>query len=222
VNFIECFYACLSLAGLVGPIVLLSIITGLLFIAYIFDRGYKPLLGAQFGLTGAISVSLASMQCYMSSWVWGYMVLVIGGAVVLTAIRHLNRRRLLSESLGSFPSLSAMEKEFGVTIVVLDTQRVRAVALGGKVYLSVGILEMLEDVELRAVVAHEVFHLTRSPSRILSAILALTSLTFLRLSDEASADAYAARIAGAEAISRALQRLDIVDCDERTAVLLGD
>ncbi len=107
-----------------------------------------------------------------------------------------------------------------MNIVVLDAQRARAVAYKDTVYLSVGLLERLDDDQLRAVVAHEVYHLeTRSP-RMLSSFLALTSLTFLRFSDEREADAYAARMVGMEAIAGALETLSIRDRKERAAILL--
>lgn len=156
-------------------------------------------------------MSLASMDCYMSSWIWGYLGLVMLGTMLIAALRHRNHRRLIRDSLGSFPALSDLEREFGVAITVLDSQKVRAVAHKGTVYLSVGLLEKLDDEELRAVVAHEVYHLRRSPSRLVSLLLALTSLTFVRYRDEEAADAYAADVVGPDAIARALATLEIRD-----------
>ncbi len=214
-NALECFYICLTTTGLLVPILVVTAITVLLFVAFYLERGFKPLLGAQLGLTGAISVSLASMDCYMSSWLYVYLGFVALGAAVIALVRHHNRTRLLRESLGSFTGLADLELEFGVAITVLDTQRVRAVAHRDVVYLSVGLLERLEEDELRAVVAHEVYHLRRSPSRLLSLFLALTSLTFVRHTDEGAADEYAADVAGAKAIARALRRLEIIDGADR-------
>jgi heat shock protein HtpX len=216
---LACFVACLKASGLLWPIAGLSLITGLLLVAHLRDRGYRPLLGAQFAITGGVSASLASMDCYMSSWVWAYLLLVAGGAAGLTAVRRINRTRLLRDSLGSFPALADLEGEFGVAITVLDTQRVRAVALGDRVFLSMGLLELLEGDELRAVVAHEVYHLRFSPSRVLSILLALTSLTFVRYDDEGAADAYAARVAGPHAIANAMERLHIKDARRRARAL---
>jgi heat shock protein HtpX len=212
---LDCFYVCLTANGLLVPLGILSAVTALLFVAFYFDRGFKPLLGAQLGLTGVVSVSLASMDCYMSTWIWGYLGFVLLGGVLIAAFRHRNHKRLLRESLGSFPSLADMEGEFGVAIIVLDTQRVRAVAHNGTVYLSVGLLEKLDSDELRAVVAHEVYHLKRSPSRLLSLFLALTSLTFVRYQDEGAADEFAAEVAGADAIASALETLEIQDHGDR-------
>ena len=212
---LDCFYVCLTANGLLVPLGVLSAVTALLFVAFYFDRGFKPLLGAQLGLTGVVSVSLASMDCYMSTWIWGYLGFVLLGGLLIAVFRRRNHKRLLRDSLGSFPALSGLEREFGVTITVLDTQRVRAVAHKGTVYLSVGLLERLDGDELRAVVAHEVYHLRMSPSRLLSLFLALTSLTFVRYHDESAADEFAADVAGADTIAQALETLEIDDHNTR-------
>jgi len=218
-NVLQCFYVCLSAAGLVIPLLALTVITAGLFVAYRLDRGLKPLFGAQMAMTLLISTSLASMECYMSSWVWFYLGAVVAGAAVLGLLRTFDRMRLERGSLGRFAGLAAMEDEFGVEIVVLDTQRVRALAYRDAVYLSVGLLERLDDDQLRAVVAHEAYHLEALSPRMLSSLLALTSLTFLRYSDEAHADAHAARLVGEDALRGALERLEIVDRDERASAL---
>ena len=219
-NGLECFYVCLVAAGIVLPLIVLTAVTAGLFMAYRWGRGVKPLFGAQLMLTVMISSSLASMDCYMSTGVWVYLGAILGGVIVIGLLRTWNGSRLKSDSLGRFDALSDLEEEFHVDIVVLDAQRARALAYKDTVYLSVGLLERLDDDQLRAVVAHELYHLeTRSP-RMLSSFLALTSLTFLRYSDEGEADAYAARMVGMEAIAGALEALRIRDRKERAAVLL--
>ena len=218
-NGLECFYVCLAAAGLVFPIIVFTAITAGLFVAYKFEKGYKTLVGGQMMVTALVSTSLASMDCYMSTWVWFYLGGVIAGAVAIGLLRAYSRSRLESSSLGRFDALADLEVEFDVDIVVMDTQRVRALAYKDTVYLSVGLLERLDDDQLRAVVAHEVYHLaTRSP-RMLSSFLALTSLTFIRFSDEGEADAYAARLIGEEAIVSALETLEIRDRKKRAAAL---
>lgn len=218
-NGLECFYACLATAGLVLPLIVFTAITAGLFVAYKVDRGYKPLVGAQLMVTVMLSTSLGSMDCYMSTWVWFYLGAVIIGTVGIGLLRTYNRSRLANDALGRFDALVDLEEEFDVDIVVLDTQRARALAYKDTVYLSVGLLERLDDDQLRAVVAHEVYHLeTRSP-RMLSSFLALTSMTFLRYSDEREADAYAARVVGAEAIVGALETLGIRDRKQRAVNL---
>jgi heat shock protein HtpX len=219
VNAIQCFYVCLAGVGLVLPLITFTAITAGLFVAFKFDKGYKPLVGGQMMVTVLISTSLASMDCYMTTWVWFYLGAVLAGAVVIGLMRSYNRSRLVNDSLGRFDALADLEAEFDVFIVVLDTQRVRALAYKDTVYLSVGLLERLDDDQLRAVVAHEVYHLETSPPRMLSWLFSLTSLTFLRYSDEAAADAYAAMRISERAIVSALETLEIRDRHDRAADL---
>lgn len=218
-TLLHCFYICLSAAGLVMPLLVLTGISAGLFVAYRLDRGMRFLFGAQLGATGLIAMSLASMECYMSSWIWIYLGAVVMGAAVLMLLRAFDHTRLERGSLGRFAQLTGLEDEFGVNIVVLDTQRVRALAYRGVVYLSVGLLERLDEDHLRAVVAHEAYHLGSRSPWMLSNLLALTSLTFLRYSDEHEADLHASRLVGAEALRGALERLEIVDRDERASAL---
>jgi heat shock protein HtpX len=213
---IACFYACITTAGLLLPLVALSILSVLLFVAFRMDNGFRPLLGAQMTMTAAISLSLASMTCYMSTWLWAYLGLLLVGSAILLALRMSANKRLRKDALGTFPALADLELEFGFPIVVLGTQRVRAVAHRGRVYLSMGLLELLDDDELRAVIAHEVYHLRKGPSRLVGHLLALTSLTFLRFEDDLAADAYAADVVGEDAIIRALENLGIQDRKKRS------
>lgn len=218
-NGLECFYVCLAAAGLVFPLLVFTAITAGLFVAYRFEKGFKTLVGAQMMTTVMISTSLASMDCYMATWVWFYLGAVIAGAVGLGLLRTFSRSRLETASMGRFDALADLEEEFDVDIIVLDTQRVRAIAYRDRVYLSMGLLERLDDDQLRAVVAHEVYHLGTGPIGLLSSFLAITSLTFLRYSDEDKADAYAARLIGEDAIVGALDTLRVQDREERAASL---
>jgi Zn-dependent protease with chaperone function len=218
-NLIQCFYGCLVAAGLVVPLVVFTTVTAGLFVAHRARGGYGALVGAQLLMTVMISSSLATMDCYMSSWVWFYLGTVVSGAVAVGLLRTYSASRLRSSSLGRFTAMAELEEEFGVHVVVLDTQRVRALAYRDSVYLSMGLLETLDDDQLRAVVAHEVYHLETGPPRMLSAFLALTSLTFWRYSDEGEADAYAANRIGEDALVQALETLRIRDRAKRMARL---
>lgn len=219
-NGLECFYVCLVGAGLVFPLLVFSAVAAGLFVAYRLNRGVKPLFGAQLVVTAMISTSLASMDCYMATWVWIYLGAVLGGVAIIGLLRFWNGSHLESAALGRFDALADLEDEFDVDIIVLDSQRAKALAYRDSVYLSVGLLERLDDDQLRAVIAHEVFHLDTQSPRMLSSFLALTSLTFLRYSDEREADAYAAHVVGEEAIVGALETLGIQDRKERTGDLL--
>jgi len=69
--------------------------------------------------------------------------------------------------------------------------------------------------EVRAVVAHEVYHYKNSPNKILSSLLAFLSLTFIRFNDERLADLYAAEVVGSGTLASALRKLDIRNYNKR-------
>ena len=101
----------------------------------------------------------------------------------------------------------------------MDTPIIRAFVFMKRIYLSIGLLERLEKDEIKAVVAHEVYHLRYSPNKILSFLLALASLSFYRYSDEFAADQYAVGIVGKEKLISALKKLDIKDSSKRIRFL---
>ena len=76
-------------------------------------------------------------------------------------------------------------------------------------------IERLEKDEIRAVIAHEVYHLRYSPNKIISSLLALASFSFYHYSDEFSADKYAANMTSKESLINALKKLDIKDSEKR-------
>ena len=69
--------------------------------------------------------------------------------------------------------------------------------------------------EVKAVVAHELYHLNHSPNKFLSSLLALASLTFRRFNDEHKADLYAVKTSGIKNLICALKKLQIKDAGKR-------
>jgi heat shock protein HtpX len=108
-----------------------------------------------------------------------------------------------------------LEHLFNVPINIIDTQKIKAFTYQKSIYLSVGLLERLEQDEVKAVIAHEIYHLNNGRNKFLSSFLALTSLTFLRYDDEHHADRYAADIAGIHNLANALKKLEIKDYEKR-------
>jgi heat shock protein HtpX len=212
---IECFFSCLYGSGLWLLVSILTVMTLVLFIAFGVNRGYKPLVGGQGALSVVIATSLFSMECYMMQWLWAYMGIVIGGTLLMVLARHRANKHFSKNAFAGSAILPDIEARFGVPIHIIDSQRVRAIAYRGRIYLSVGLLERLDRDEVMAVVAHELYHLDRSPSKLLSSLLALTSLTFFKYSDEYSADEYAADVVGADSLIRALDKLEIRDSEDR-------
>jgi heat shock protein HtpX len=89
-----------------------------------------------------------------------------------------------------------------------DSAVPKAFASGNSIFLSMGLLELLDDDELRAVLAHEVWHLTHNSKTPLLRQLALMTFTpGCRRELEELADEFAARIVGREAVISARWKL---------------
>ncbi|UCF12570.1 MAG: M48 family metalloprotease [Thermoplasmatales archaeon] len=216
---VECFLSCIVESGLVYPLMGLITITAILLFMYIFKRNYESLLASQSTLTVIISVNLFSMNCDMFTWVWIYLGIILIGTLLMGLVKHYLELQLDRNIIRSPPYLSEIKKKFKVDISVLDTQKIKAFTYKNRIYLSVGLLERLEKDEIMAVVAHEVYHLNHSPNKLLSSLLALTSLTFRRFNDEHYADQYAVKTAGIHNLINALKKLEIRDYKKRAMKL---
>jgi len=171
-------------------------------------------------VTASIVFGLVSMNCPMYQWIWIYSGSVSSGILALTLVRYWVAKEAYKNTVPLSSYVLPLEKEFGIPVRVIDTQKMRAFVHGKAAYLSVGLLEHLNWDEVRAVVAHEVYHLKHSPNKLISSLLALSSLTFRPYDDEHLADKYAAKIAGEHNLARALEKLEIAGSVQRIKDIL--
>lgn len=216
---VECFLSCIAESGLFYPLMGLIAITAIFLFMFIFKRNYESLLASQSSMTVIISLNLFSMNCDMFTWVWIYLGIILIGTLLMGLVKHYLELQLDGNIIRSPPYLSEIRQKFKVDISVLDTQKIKAFTYKNRIYLSVGLLERLENDEIMAVVAHEVYHLNHSPNKFLSSLLALTSLTFRRFNDEHYADQYAVKTAGIHNLINALKKLEIRDYEKRAMKL---
>ena len=173
------------------------------------------MVAGQAAAASAIVVGIVSMNCAMFEWIWAYLGVVSFGLLTLSLVRYCLTREGETNHTGLSSYVATLEAQFGIPIRVLDTQKIRAFAHRRAAYLSVGLLERLDEDEVTAVIAHEAYHVKHSPSKLVSSLAALSSLTFVPYNDEHSADQYAADIAGKDTLARALRKLEIVGGEQR-------
>ena len=214
-NNIECFFYCIQDAGLLYPLIGLIILIIISSLIFIFKRNYESLLTSQFFMTVIISLNLLSMNCDMFYWLWIYLGIILMGTILLGFVKIYLKLKLDNNIFRLPTFLSDIGKHWDVDIRILDSQRIKAFAYKNKVYLSIGLIERLEKDEIKSVVAHEVYHLKHSPSKLLSSFLAITSLTFKRFRDEYQADRYAAKTTGLANLINAFRKLQIKDGEKR-------
>jgi len=215
IDWLQCVLGCLSESN---TLLLLSAILGsatAFFFLFITWRRFELLIAGQAATASAIVVLLVSMRCPMLEWIWVYLGIVSSGLLILSLVRYLLAREAHTSTTSLSSYVEALEEEFGVAIRVIDTQKIRAFAHQGAIYLSVGLLERLERDEVKAVAAHETYHLKHSPNKFISSMLAVGSLTFFSFNDDHLADHYAASFAGKDALVRALKRLEIAGSGQR-------
>lgn len=90
-----------------------------------------------------------------------------------------------------------------------DSAVPKAFVSGKSIFLSLGMLELIDDTELKAVLAHEVWHIRHNNKTPMLRQLSLMTFTKNRSEDELEllADAFAAKIAGESAIESARVKL---------------
>ena len=215
---IQCYLQCIISSGWLYPIMLAFAITlGFLVIFHAY-RNVWHLFGAQASFTSVILSNLLVMTCPMFVWFWIYVGVVFAGVLLLSLGAFLLRSQL-EKTVPVPASLAELDTEFGVPVEVLDTSRVLAFVHGRKIYLSVGLLERLDEDEVRAVVAHEAYHAKSGSGGLLGRISSLTSLVIPRWTDERSADRFAARTAGAHNLGSALRKLEMRHWEKRVEAL---
>lgn len=212
---LDCYIDCIVDANLVIPVLILFGIVAIILAFFIHNRRYELLLGAQFIMSFIISINLLYMNCYMHAWIWVYLGIILIGSIIIVLIKYIIDRYINKKTIGSISYLTDIEEEFNVNINIIDSPVVRAFVFLKRIYISIGLIERLEKNEIRAVIAHEVYHLRHSPNKIISSLLAIASLSFYRYSDEYAADKYAANLTSKQSLINALRKLDIKDAEKR-------
>jgi len=190
------------------------------FSVFLVWKRFEFLIAGQAGMASAIVVGFVSMHCPMFQWIWAYLGAVSFGLLTLSLVRYCVTHKGHANHAGVSSYIATLEAQFGIPIRVIDTQRIWAFAHRRAAYLSVGLLERLDKEEVTAVVAHEAYHVKHSPSKLVSSLAALSSLTFVPYNDEHSADQYAADVAGKDTLARALRKLEIAGGEQRIKDLL--
>ena len=214
-NGLECYISCLIESSLLIPIIIIIGFISIFIFKFIRNRNFESLLISQTSISILITISLFSMTCDMFNWLWLYLGIILIGSLLIFIIKLLLDKDLDQNIINSLSFILELEEKFSVPIKIIDTQRIRAFHYRKKIYLSVGLLERLQKGEIKAVIAHELYHLKYSPNKIISSLLAISSLTFKRYNDEKSADQYAVKLTGRNNFINALKKLNIKDRNKR-------
>jgi len=216
---IHCYGQCLkSWAPFVALFVVMSI--ALIAVSLILSNPRKRLQLFVFAQSsGILSIALTYyiMECSEMLSLYLYSAyLLFSTLMIFGMLRYYDH--IIIRNLGAKPADSILDwtQEFvdmltSAKLYYFDSAIPRAFASGRSIFISVGLLEMLDDDELKAVLAHEAWHIKHNSGMPFMKQLAL--MAFSSSSDpelERMADHFAAQIAGSEALSSARDKVDKV------------
>ena len=217
----NCIGLCLRLSDITPFVALFVVVSIALLAASMMLKGPKERLmtfvSAQVAILLAIAATFYLMKCSYMLTFYLYLAYVIISTVLIFAVLR-NYDLILIKRLQAKPAGSIMKwaQEFvdrltSARIYYFDSAVPRAFAAGRSIFVSIGLLELLDDGELKAVLAHEAWHI-RNNSRT-PYLKQLALMTFSSSSDselEYMADCFAAEIAGRESLSSARNKVDKV------------
>jgi heat shock protein HtpX len=218
---INCFGLCLKVSEL-APFVALLIVISIALLAVSFmikmpKHRLATFVSAQVAAFLAIISTFYLMKCDGMLTIYLYSgYAVISTAVIFGALRFYDRlmiKRLNAKPIGN---VIGWIQEFtgrlaNATVYYYDSAVPRAFAAGKSIFVSLGLLELLTDDELKAVLAHEAWHIRnngRTPFLKQLAIMTFSSTGRGELED--LADRFAEEIAGSEALLSARRKVDKV------------
>ncbi len=217
----DCFVTCLKLssfAPFVGLLIVVSI--ALLAASLMLKRPKQRLItfvSAQVAVVLAIAAMFYLMICnYMLTFYLYLAYVVISTVLIFGVVRYYDR--VLIGRLDAKPAESVMKwaQEFvdrlvSAKLYYFDSAVPKAFAAGKSIFISIGLFEILNKDELKAVLAHEAWHIRNNSRTPYLKQLALMTFSPPKESElEYMADCFAAEIAGREALNSARSKLSKV------------
>ncbi len=218
---INCFGLCLKLSDYAPFVAFLVVISIALLAASLMLRKPKQRLltffSAQLASLLGIIATFYIMKCSYMLTLYLYLAYVVISTVLIFAVlRYYDR--IMIKRLDAKPAGCIMKwaQEFvdglaAAKVYYFDSAVPRAFASGKAIFVSIGLLELLNNDELKAVLAHEAWHI-RNNSRM-PYLKQLALMTFSSSSEselEYRADRFAADIAGNDALFSARNKVDKV------------
>lgn len=218
---INCFGLCLKVSELAPLVALLIVISIALLAASFMIRIPKHRLltfvSAQVAAFLAIISTFYLMKCDGMLTIYLYFgYAVVSTTVIFGGLRFYDKlmiRRLKAKPIGNVLGWMQefMDRLANATVYYYDSAVPKAFAAGKSIFVSLGLLELLSDDELRAVLAHEAWHI-RNNKRMpyLKQLAIMTFSSPMKGEIEDLADRFAAEIAGSEALLSARRKVDKV------------
>ncbi|WMW25706.1 M48 family metalloprotease [Methanolobus sediminis] len=217
---VECYIACINEGNLL-PLIGTSMILALLMFS-IYFRTSRPVtrlsafVAGQLFIISAIAAVVYAMKCsqMLSIEIYlGYVTLSTAIILLLPRVYY----KILIKRYDARPITEVMDwpQEFvknldtKSSVYYYDSAVPRAFASGKAIFLSLGMLELVDETELKAVLAHEVWHLRHNSRTPILRQLSLMSFTKNRSEDELEtlADMFAEKVVSKSALESARAKI---------------
>ena len=216
---IACFVSCLQASNTFYIFMIMSflVILSLLSIRKFegFENRFRLFIFANISALFNIPLVFYSMECDSNLLnIYGIYLILIPVVFLLSAIiygRFLVKKYGAVESKKIFPWMDEFVRSLvnDAEVYILNTAIPRAFAIGKKIFVSGGLLEILNRNELKAVLAHEAYHVKHRKTSILKGLSMMTFLPYVIEKDiELAADEYASIIAGRESLESARKKIE--------------
>ncbi len=218
---IQCYVTCITGSGLL-PLIGIEIFLALLFFIF-YLKARKPairivsFIAMQLCMLFAIGTTFSAMRCSQMLTIEIYTVYVILSTLVVIFLPKVYYKILIKRykaipltDLMDWPQAFVNTLTEEAKVYYYDSAIPRAFVSGKIIFLSMGMLELMDDLELKAVLAHEVWHLRQNNK--MTVIRQLSFMTFTKNHSknefEILADTFAGEIVGRNAVESARAKLD--------------
>lgn len=218
---IDCYIACITGSSLL-PLIGIQIFLALLLFAFYF-KARKPVIRLSYFITAqllmlsTIGTIVSAMQCSQMLTIQIYTAYVALSTLVIILLPRVYYR-ILIKRYGAQPITDIMDwpQNFVNTLTekakvyYYDSAVPRAFVSGESIFLSMGMLELMDDLELKAILAHEVWHLRHNNKTPMLRQLSLMTFTKNRSEDELEllADIFAGETVSRNAVESARSKLN--------------
>lgn len=218
---VECYITCITDSKYLPLILFLLLSALLLFTFYLYAKSpyvrIASLAIGQLFIISSIAAIVTAMQCSSMLTIEIYTIYVIISTALIfllpkvyykILIKRYNARPIADVLDWPEPFVCEILKD--AKVYYYDSAVPRAFASGKIIFLSMGLLELMNDQELKAILAHEVWHLRQNTKTPLLRQLALITFTKNHSENdlEKLADMFAEEIVSKSAVETARAKLN--------------
>ena len=215
-----CYAECVNNSDLLPLIAFLVVASLLLFAFYLKTKSpiqrVSSFAGAQLSMVGAIAATFSTMECSRMLTIEVYLayvlistgiMLFLPGSYYKILIRHHNAKPIsdIVDWADDFVNTLSEDSQ----VYYFDSAIPKAFASGKAIFVSIGMLELFDEQELKAVLAHEAWHLRHNNKTPILRQLSLMTFTKFRSEQELElmADRFAEKIVSKGALESARAKL---------------